>query len=677
MATADPDYFIPYGEKATSFLAIDCGAKLVAEKSNIGIQLTAKESAVPYANGFIGIGTGVQNGGAISLESGSMLDIGINAPQVVNAWGIMTPGAIDIESGCKVAVDVQASGSLYGIQTGSELNITDSVVDVDVSPAADDGPGADDAVFGMLAGQTTISLAKANQRVHSTAAEGVALASYTEDVADEPVAFSSDYKATNTFLTGRAACITPAASAIGWCGVPYSGYTLNAEAFYDLSDTAKPASEVQVGVVLPQPAPQPETAHNIVLATDRHGNSEAIGEALQGMPKTVEYVSVVGDIVGDGGNRSPEFKTSQVRDEILGVGFEGVTARSDMSIVWADHDAGAIDDARILFADTGKGESADETLSGVMKVGKNADGSTAYYIYGIAFYEMKEQTRAELAAKRFEQWVDTVADNTVPIIVLCHMPLHYARGDNEGAPAWNKALNYAAVGAETEEAGKALKRNVIFAFGHNHTVESKTGESSGEFYVPCGSTMEVGAQEGAWSHIYYTYFTAGYLNQNTTASLVTVDDGTISVSKYDCGEVSDAVYDTESAKSGAFADTFETAGVNQIPRVPRMASKLKNTLTVKGKTVKLKASKLKKKALKVKRAKAITLGKAQGTVRFKLSSVRKAKFKKYFKLAENGKLTVKKGLKKGAYTLKIKVKAAGNAKYKALTKTATVKIKVV
>ena len=42
----------------------------------------------------------------------------------------------------------------------------------------------------------------------------------------------------------------------------------------------------------------------------------------------------------------------------------------------------------------------------------------------------------------------------------------------------------------------------------------------------------------------------------------------------------------------------------------------------------------------------------------------------------NGKVTVKKGLKKGTYKVKVKVKAAGNKNYKAATKTVTFKINV-
>ena len=42
-----------------------------------------------------------------------------------------------------------------------------------------------------------------------------------------------------------------------------------------------------------------------------------------------------------------------------------------------------------------------------------------------------------------------------------------------------------------------------------------------------------------------------------------------------------------------------------------------------------------------------------------------------------GKVTVKKGLKKGTYKVKVKVKAAGNTNYKAsAVKTVTFKVKV-
>ena len=60
-----------------------------------------------------------------------------------------------------------------------------------------------------------------------------------------------------------------------------------------------------------------------------------------------------------------------------------------------------------------------------------------------------------------------------------------------------------------------------------------------------------------------------------------------------------------------------------------------------------------------------------------LASVSKSKFKKYFKVnAKNGKITVKKGLKKGAYTVKVKVSKSGNVNYLPAAKTAKVIVKV-
>ena len=65
---------------------------------------------------------------------------------------------------------------------------------------------------------------------------------------------------------------------------------------------------------------------------------------------------------------------------------------------------------------------------------------------------------------------------------------------------------------------------------------------------------------------------------------------------------------------------------------------------------------------------------------YKLLSAKKGSksFKKKFKInAKTGKVTIKKKLKKGTYKLKVKVKAAGNANYKASAwKAVTVKIKV-
>lgn len=329
--------------------------------------------------------------------------------------------------------------------------------------------------------------------------------------------------------------------------------------------------------------------HYISFASDRHGSDTSIEEAMSGMKDDVEYVSIIGDMVGSGSGsgKAPGFNSSDIYNEIMSLGFAGVQSVADMSILWADHDVNVIDDAE---DSTGKGIvfGMDGTDSGLMKTGYNSDGSVAYYIYGIAFYDINDndsagtsgEEKAAAAAAEFEDWVDTVTDHTIPIIVACHVPLHYARKDNTGAVIWSKALNYAATGSETTEAGAAVTRNVVFFHGHNHTTESKTGSYSGEFYIPCGAKMEVGATSDVWSNIYYTYTTAGYLKQNTTATQVTIDEDTVDLDKYQKGKKSDNVYDSTSKKSGAFASEFVTSGENEITRVQQVETVMPDGFSV-------------------------------------------------------------------------------------------------
>jgi len=94
--------------------------------------------------------------------------------------------------------------------------------------------------------------------------------------------------------------------------------------------------------------------------------------------------------------------------------------------------------------------------------------------------------------------------------------------------------------------------------------------------------------------------------------------------------------------------------------------KYANPLKLKQKTVTVNYKALKKRAISVKRAKAFTVSKAKGKPSYKLVSAKKGKknFKKQFKVnAKSGKITVKKGLKKGTYKVTVKVKAKGTAVY--------------
>ena len=93
-----------------------------------------------------------------------------------------------------------------------------------------------------------------------------------------------------------------------------------------------------------------------------------------------------------------------------------------------------------------------------------------------------------------------------------------------------------------------------------------------------------------------------------------------------------------------------------------------NPIKVTGKTVKVKFG---KKAT-LKKGKVLKIKDAEGTLSFK----KKSGNKKITINKKNGKVTVKKGLKKGTYKVKVKVTATGNDVYDKKTVPAVIKIKV-
>lgn len=100
-------------------------------------------------------------------------------------------------------------------------------------------------------------------------------------------------------------------------------------------------------------------------------------------------------------------------------------------------------------------------------------------------------------------------------------------------------------------------------------------------------------------------------------------------------------------------------------------TKATNYVDPRGKTATVKLTDLKKKAQNIKASKVIKFkSKGHGKLKYKLVSVKNGKtsFKKYVKVnAKTGKVTISKNssMKKGTYKVKVKVKALGNANYKA------------
>ena len=125
-------------------------------------------------------------------------------------------------------------------------------------------------------------------------------------------------------------------------------------------------------------------------------------------------------------------------------------------------------------------------------------------------------------------------------------------------------------------------------------------------------------------------------------------------------------FDCDSTHPGGVAEEFMYKSVDIT------ILKAANPMTVTPKTATVKYSKVKKANQTLLRSKVLTVSKAKGAVTYtKVSGNSKITIAK-----KTGKVTVKKGLKKGTYKVKVKVKAAGTKNYKASSaKTVTFKVK--
>ena len=128
------------------------------------------------------------------------------------------------------------------------------------------------------------------------------------------------------------------------------------------------------------------------------------------------------------------------------------------------------------------------------------------------------------------------------------------------------------------------------------------------------------------------------------------------------------------AKAGTYTVYYKVVGDENhndsaVQSVKVTIAKAANTLNAKAKSKTVSAKSKKKTTIKANKAFKVT--KAQGKVAYKKTSGNKK-----ITVTSNGKITVKKGLKKGTYTVKVKVTAAGNANYNKATKTVTIKVKV-
>ncbi|MBQ8830713.1 MAG: VWA domain-containing protein [Oscillospiraceae bacterium] len=252
----------------------------------------------------------------------------------------------------------------------------------------------------------------------------------------------------------------------------------------------------------------------LFIATDRHANTSIIGNIINNIESNIgeneiDYLALGGDMVGSG-NSHPAYNSSEVLGEATGATTSLSAANVD--IVAGIHDMNVTDDAGIVLPYQG---GCAEIYAG-----------DKYYVYGVEEYCISEDSNESnwsAQAQKFVDWANGSAiDKSKAIIVVSHYPLHAKRDDNDGAYYWHQALNEVATGG-----GITVERDIVFFHGHNHTVDGN------EYVYNVGDTMEIQNGSSTTSDtIYYTYATAGYLNQNSKATLVSITDNEIVLQKY-------------------------------------------------------------------------------------------------------------------------------------------------
>ena len=157
-----------------------------------------------------------------------------------------------------------------------------------------------------------------------------------------------------------------------------------------------------------------------------------------------------------------------------------------------------------------------------------------YYIYSISESSMGSSNPDTTG------FTSTVAglDQTKPLFILSHLPLHERRGDSNGAPAW-----YAAISAAAEE------MDIFFFWAHNHTSEKDVDRAA--YYVPNDGSESILIEYGDGEPVYpkFTYANAGYIDppntpaRNNVATAVYIYDNSVDL----------VVCNEDGALSGSYA----------------------------------------------------------------------------------------------------------------------------
>ncbi|MDO4491928.1 MAG: hypothetical protein Q4B85_12760 [Lachnospiraceae bacterium] len=259
------------------------------------------------------------------------------------------------------------------------------------------------------------------------------------------------------------------------------------------------AFSVSADVSTPSGQQMTENTH-LVFGSDRHGTSitpilSSVAAALNG--EAVDFVGLAGDMP----HNVDSYRTSTLVREIRSAGVAYSQSVAGQS--YGNHDSNGTDDAGIMLPD--------RRSSGLYYT------DTDFAVYIIGENDMKDAVAAERTSAEFLSAITNSALDGKVLFVMSHLPLHDRRNDNNGAPIWTTALNQAAV-----------DRELVFLWGHNHSVESY--KDTDVFLVPKGGSIR--PEDSIPTALNFTYMNAGYIGGSETQrngymTLITVTEDTL------------------------------------------------------------------------------------------------------------------------------------------------------
>ena len=170
-----------------------------------------------------------------------------------------------------------------------------------------------------------------------------------------------------------------------------------------------------------------------------------------------------------------------------------------------------------------------------------------YYIYAISENDMSD------SSPDTDDFTSTVAglDQTKPLFIISHMPLHARRNDNYGAAAWYEAISAA-----------AEKMDIFFFWAHNHTSESDVDRAA--YYVAKDGSETMSIQGGSTVTPNFTYANAGYIQppNNPTrqgvATAVRIYEDSVNLTVYNEGGEYSGTYAVNETVTREFASSTPT-----------------------------------------------------------------------------------------------------------------------